>query len=144
MGIKVKSLEEIKTRYSEAASIVPSRYKRGIESTTGWKERATSDEAEDLWAAKLSEAIAAKRRKKALEGVDEGEWKRRASEIGATVIGTKMAKSVDKFAKAFAPYREALAAVDLPPRTADAMANIDNRLKKVVEALISKKKELKG
>lgn len=142
--VKVKPLDEAKKRLSEAASVIPARYKRAMQQVTGWKERATSDEAEDLWAAKLSEAISARRRKKALERVDEAEWKKRAAEIGATIIGTKIAKSVDKWAKNWAPYREALEAVELPPKTADPFANIDNRLKKVVEAMITKKKEIKG
>ena len=111
---------------------------------SGWKEKATSSEAEELWRAKLQEAIAAERRKKALEMVSEEEWKKMAKTKGANRIGVGMRAAVDKHAKRYAPYAEALKAVDLPPRTIDPMANIDNRLKPIVEALVAKKKELKG
>jgi len=143
--VKIKPLEEISKRYEEAASIVPERYKRGIQAVTGWKDAATSDKAEELWAAKLSEAISAKRRQKALSLVDEGTWKKLAIELGAARIGDGMRrKGVAKHKKNYAPYREALAALELPEKTADPMANIDNRLKAVVRTLIEKKRELKG
>jgi len=142
--VKVKPLEEIKARYKEAAGVIPARYRRAIRRVVGWKERATSDDAEALYGARLTEAIAAKRRQKALLRVDEADWKRRAEEIGGAIIGTKVAKSVDKHAEGFSPYREALEAVELPPKEVDPMVNIDNRLKAVVSALVEKKKELKG
>ena len=143
--VKIKSLDEISKRYEEAASIVPERYRRGIEATTGWKEAATSDKAEELWAAKLSEAISARRRQKALALVEESTWKKNAKEVGAARIGEGMRrKGVEKHKKNYAPYREALAALELPEKSADPMANIDSRLKAVVRTLIEKKKELKG
>ncbi|OYT52523.1 MAG: hypothetical protein B6U76_09735 [Desulfurococcales archaeon ex4484_217_2] len=143
--VKIKPLEEISKRYEESASIVPERYKRGIQAVTGWKDAATSDKAEELYAAKLSEAISAKRRQKALQLVDENTWKKNAIELGGARIGDGMRrKGVEKHKKNYAPYREALAALELPEKTADPMANIDNRLKAVVRTLIEKKKELKG
>jgi len=142
--VKIKSLDEIKRRYAESATIIPARYKRAIGEVVGWKDAATSDDAEELYAAKVSEAVTAKRRQKALLLVSEADWKARARDIGGAIIGTKVSKSVDKHAKAFAPYREAIAGVELPPKTIDPMANIDNRLKAVVSALVEKRKELKG
>jgi len=37
-----------------------------------------------------------------------------------------------------------LAALEIPERVVDPMENIDNRVKAVVEALIAKRKEVKG
>jgi len=140
--VKIKPLDKIKAAYKDAATRVPTRYKEGIAATTGWKDKAIAGEA--LWAAKMREAIAAERRRKALEAVSEEEWKKKALELGAARIGPGMAANVDKHAKNYAPYREALAGLELPPREADPMANIDNRLKAVVRTLVEKKKELKG
>jgi len=142
--VKIKPLEEIKKRYGEAATVIPERYGRAIERVTDWAEKATSEEAEALYAEKLRAAIEAKRRQKALKRVSNEEWKKRARELGKARIGEGVRKSVDKHAREFAPYHEALAGLELPPKTADPMANIDNRLKKVVETLVAKKKELKG
>lgn len=142
--VKVKPLEVVKKNYSDAANIAAERYKEGISQTSGWKEKATSSEAEELWKAKMQEAIAAERRRKALERVSESEWKEAAVKKGYSRIGQGMRAAVDKHAKNWAPYKEALEAVSLPPRSIDPMANIDNRLKPVVQALVNKKKEIKG
>ena len=53
-------------------------------------------------------------------------------------------KILEKRKKNYEPYRAALEALELPPRTADPMVNIDNRVKAVVKTLVEKKKELKG
>jgi len=143
--VKIKPLDEISKRYEEAASFVPERYKRGIQQVTDWKEKATSDSAEARFKARMSEVLAAERRKKALELVSEADWKKRAVEVGASRIGEGMRKKgVEKHKRNYAPYREALAALELPEKTTDPFANIDNRLKAVVRTLIEKKKELKG
>jgi hypothetical protein len=44
--------------------------------------------------------------------------------------------------RGFRPYREALVAVELPPKVADPMANLMNRAGAVVKALVDKKKEI--
>ncbi|MCD6422345.1 hypothetical protein J7L13_03295 [bacterium] len=142
--VKVKPLEEIAKRYAESASFVPERYARGIQTVNDWQSRATSDEAEELWKAKLQEAIAAERRKKALAHVSNEEWKSKALKLGKNRIGEGIRNAADKQKKGFAPYHEALSSLELPPKTVDPMANIDNRLKKVVETLVNKKKEIKG
>ena len=142
--VKIKPLDEIKKRYGEAATVIPERYKRAIDKVTDWKEKATSDKAEELYKEKILKAIEKERRKKALERVSNEEWKKRAKEIGGRIIGTKVRESVDKHAEAFKPYHEALAELELPDKSADPMENIDNRLKKVVETLIRKKEEIKG
>jgi len=142
--VKVKPLDVVKKNYSGAANTAAERYKESISQVSGWKERATSSEAEELWKAKIQEAIAAERRKKALEAVSESEWKDAAIKKGYSRIGQGMRAAVDKHAKNWAPYKDALEAVDLPPRSVDPMANVDNRLKPIVAALVEKKKEIKG
>jgi len=142
--VKVKPLEEIAKRYEESASVIPARYQRGVSAVTDWKSRAASPEAEELWKAKLQEAMAAERRRKSLERVSNEEWKRRATEIGAKRIGDGVRGAVDKQKRGFAPFHAALSALELPAKTADYRQNIDNRLVAVVETLVNKKKEIKG
>lgn len=55
-----------------------------------------------------------------------------------------MVESQDKWMQNSRPYFEALEGLQLPPKTADAMANIDNRLKKVVQTLQATKARIKG
>ena len=140
--VKIKPLDEMKKRYEEAATIVPSRYKRAIERVTGWKEKAASDAAEARWEAKIRDAIDKKKRKKALEKVDESEWKKKAAEVGGARIGEGMRKNVDKYTEKFKPFHEALAALELPEKSASWEENIENRLKKVVRTLVETKEKL--
>jgi len=140
--VKVKPLKEVSERYKEAARFIPARYKRAIAEKPDWKTPAL--EGQKLYEEKMSDPEVLKRRAGAIEGVSNDEWVDRALTKGAPVIGKAIELSVEKHAKKWAPFREALEAVELPPKTADAMANIDNRLKAVVSALIEKKKEITG
>ena len=141
--VKVKSLSIAKENLRKAAPMIAERNKQGVRGAE-WKENAASDDAEALWAAKVAEAAAAKRRQKAIEGVSNGEWRERAMTKGAQQISGAVAASVDKWEDNFRPYAEALEAVDLPARTADPIANVQNRVIPVVQALVDKKKEIKG
>lgn len=142
--VKVKPLETVKANYRAGATVAPARYKAAIEKVTGFISAASSDDAEALYAARIQEAISAKRRAKALSKLSDADWKTPALTKGAARIGPGMTAAVEKHAANWSPYRAALEAVVLPARTADPMANIDARVKPIVEALVSKKKELKG
>ncbi len=141
--VKVKPLDEIKKHYREGATVAPTRYKDGV-TRAAWKESAASREAEELFKAKMSEALAEERRRKAIEKLTDEDWRKPALEKGATRIGPGMTAAVDKHAARFAPFRSALEGLTLPPKSADPIANVDNRVKPVVEVLVAKKKELLG
>jgi len=136
--VKVKSLEEISNRYKEAASLVPGRYKRAVEKVTDWKERALAGQT--LYEEKLADPTIRARRAKAIEKVSNEDWRKNAADIGAKRIGEGMRAKVDKHKAKYKPFRDALAALTLPEKVADPMANIDNRLKAVVSTLIETKK----
>jgi len=139
--VKVTSAEEAKKRYEQAASIIPDRYKAGISAVVGWKEAALK--GQKLFEEQMRKEEVLKRRAGAISKLDENkDWKNRALEKGAAIIGEAIRKSVEKQAEKWAPYREALEKLTLPERSADPMANIDNRLKAVVKTLVEKRKEL--
>jgi len=142
--VKIKSAAEIDKRYKDAISRVPANYKAGVQATTHWQERAASPEAEELWKAKIAEAAAASRRQKAVSQVSNSEWQQKAANIGATRIGAGMSAGADKRTRNFEPYRSAIEGTNLPARSVDPMANIDNRVKGIVKALVDTKKSIKG
>ncbi len=142
--VKVKSAGQIDANYKAAIGRVPNAYKVGVMATSDWAEKASSSEAEDLYAAKIQEAVAAKRRQKAVSAVSNSEWQGRAANIGAARIGAGMSANADKRTRNFEPYRSAIEGVSLPPRTADPMANVDARVKPIVSALVETKKSIKG
>ena len=142
--VKIKSAGQIDANYKAAIGRVPGAYKTGVMATSDWAEKASSTEAEELYAAKIAEAVAAKRRQKAVSAVSNSEWQGRAANIGASRIGAGMSANADKRTRNFEPYRSAIEGVSLPARTADPMANVDARVKPIVSALVETKKSIKG
>ena len=142
--VKIKSSAEIAKKWEDAIGRVPAAYKSGVGRTTDWAEKASSNEAEDLWKAKIAEAAAANRRQKAVSQVSNAEWQSKAANIGSTRIGAGMTAGADKRTRNFEPYRSAIEGTSLPPRSADPMTNIDNRVKGIVSALVATKKSIKG
>ncbi|MEM3675408.1 MAG: hypothetical protein QXG08_08065 [Candidatus Methanomethyliaceae archaeon] len=136
-------VEAAKQSFEEIIPKIPDRYARKIKKAK-WKERAASEEAEKLWADKVAEAAARMRRKKRLEKVSEEEWRKAATELGGKRIGESLKIKLDKWHRNWLPYAETLKGLELPPKTADPMENIDRRTKAVVSALIKKKEELYG
>ena len=142
--VKIKSSAEIAKKWDEAIGRVPGAYKSGVTGTTDWAEKASSNEAEDLWKAKIAEAAAANRRQKAVSAVSNEDWKKAAMEKGSARIGAGMSAAKGKRTANFEPYRSAIEGVSLPAKSADPMANIDARVKPVVQALVETKKGIKG
>lgn len=142
--VKIKSSGQIDANYKAAIGRVPGAYKSGVMATTDWQEKAGSEAAESLWAAKIAEAAAAKRRQKAVSAVSNAEWQGKAASIGASRIGAGMTEGAAKRTANFEPYRSAIEGVSLPDRTADPMANVDARVKPIVSALVETKKGIKG
>lgn len=136
--VKMPSLEEISRKYKEAVPRVPEAYKKAVSGVTDWQEKAIGGQS--LYEQKMSDRDVLARRGRKLAKVSNEEWRAKAADLGAARIGAGMDKAVDKQRRGYAPYREALASVALPDRTADPMANIDNRAKAVVKALVDTKK----
>jgi hypothetical protein len=142
--VKIPSAEEISRRYKEGAGRAPSNYAAGINATTDWQAKASSDSAESNYSTGVQAAIASRKRQKAVSNVSDSEWKSKAGSLGATRIGPGMQANADKRTKNYEPIRSALASLSLPDKTTDPMTNIDQRLKKTVEAEIAASKARLG
>ncbi len=142
--VKIKAAGIIDANYKAAIGRVPGAYKAGVMATPDWADKASSPEAEALYAEKIAEAVAAKRRQKAVSAVSNSEWQGKAANVGAARIGQGMTANADKRTRNFEPYRSAIEGVSLPPRVADPMANVDARVKPIVSALVETKKGIKG
>ena len=84
----------------------------------------------------MQNAQVLRRRAVALERTSEADWKSRASNLGSVRIADGMRNGADKQTQNYEPIAQALRGVSLPDRTADPMANIDNRVKPIVRAMI--------
>lgn len=142
--VKIRPSSEIDKAYKDSIGRVPGRYKDAVGRVTDWQEKAGSDAAETLYAAKVQEAIASRRRQKATQKTSNEEWRAAASNVGAQRIGAGMQANADKRTRNFEPFRNAIEGASLPDRTADPMQNIDNRVKGMVKVLVDTKKQIKG
>ncbi|RLC86236.1 MAG: hypothetical protein DRJ03_09330 [Chloroflexi bacterium] len=139
--VRVKSVEEAKKHLEQAVSLIPDRYESGVKAAN-WKEPALA--GEDLFADMMSVVVSERRRAKGIEKTSDEDWRNRAVTKGKPIIGTRIRDALGRYASGWAPYRAAIEGVTLEPKTVDPMANIDRRVKPIVEALINKKKELLG
>lgn len=142
--VKIKPSSEIDKAYKESIGRVPGRYKDAVARVTDWQEKAGSDAAEQLYAAKVQEAIASRRRQKATQKTSNEEWRSAASTTGAARIATGMQANADKRTKNFEPFRNAIEGASLPDRVADPMQNVTNRVGGMVKVLVDTKKQIKG
>lgn len=133
--VYVPPKEQRKKAYQDSIGAVPSAYKTGVEATQGWKESAIAGQS--LYEQRMQDQSVLARRAKGLERTSDAEWKAKASQLGSQRIAAGMQAGAQKQADNYEPIAEALRGVSLTPRTADAMQNIDNRVKPIVQAAIN-------
>jgi len=105
---------------------------------------ATSEAAQKLWIAKITDPKVQERRIKNLKKVSITELHTAMREYGGENYKKGVEKKKTKWQKRVEPYFDVIESVvpTLPPKTADPMENIDNRLKAIVAALVKKKEEI--
>lgn len=135
--VRVKPIEEAKANYASGATVAPARYESAVKRVTNWQEQTTASGG--LWAEQVRRAISKGSFRKGVAKVSNAEWQSAAVEKGVPRIGFGMSQSVDIYAREWAPFRAAIEAVTLPPRTADPMRNVDQRVKPIVDALVKAK-----
>ena len=140
--VTMPSSDEIKKAYQGSISRVPQRYADKVKKVTGFVEKAKAGES--LYAQKMQEAIANRSREKGLNNITDADWQNAALNKGAARIGPGMSAAVDKQVQGYEPYRQALASVELPARTADPMANVQNRVGGVVKVMVETKRAQLG
>ncbi len=131
--VKTKGITATMDNYRGAVGRVPAAYKAGVEAATDWQANALA--ADQLYREKLQESFANNSRSRGIQRVSDAEWKRAASEKGASRIGAGMNASMAKYQQAMAEVLSVIEGVSLAPRTADPIANVDGRVKPIVQAL---------
>lgn len=121
--------------YERSIGSVPASYKAGVESTQGWQKAAM--DGQQLYEQRMQDTNVLRRRANSLAKVSDQDWKTKASAIGSQRIAAGMQAGAQKQADNYEPIAEALRGVVLTARTGDAMSNIDNRVKPIVQAAIN-------
>ena len=131
--VDTKSLDQTQKNWEDSHGRVPAAYSEGVKNAKDVIAKGIA--AEDLYAQRVQEAIASKRRAKKLAEVSDEQWRQAALDKGATRIAAGMAASKQKFNTGMAKVLSTIQGVTIAPRTSDPMANVDNRVKPIVAAL---------
>jgi len=135
---EIKSLSAIGEKWSRVTPMRVEDYKLGIQSPKrDWAEETKA--AKDNWKSGIDAAAAKNLFVKGVEKAGTGKWKEKALRKGPTRFSEGVYIARPDYEKGFAPYREAIAAVDLGPRFPKRDPRNLNRVKAVVDALIAKK-----
>ncbi|MBA7480456.1 hypothetical protein ES707_15913 [subsurface metagenome] len=139
----IRSIEHISRKW---ATVTPGRsgdYKEGVENPRkDWGVATAASEA--AYEAGVTQAIAKKRFGKGVKKAGTETWQRGAIEKGTARWGPGVIMAQDKYGRAFAPYRDAIERVTLPPRYARRDPRNLERVKAIVNALIVAKEAALG
>jgi len=139
----IRSIEHIARKF---ATVTPGRtedYRQGVENPRRDWGVATAA-AEGAYEAGVTQAIAKKRFGKGVKMAGTETWQRGAIEKGTARWGPGVTIAQDKYARNFAPYRDAIERVTLPPRFARRDPRNLERVKAIVNALIAAKEQRLG
>ena len=136
--VDTKPLAQVQKKWEGSIGRVPSAFTEGVDLAKDVIAKGVA--GEELYAVKVQEAIAAKRRAEKLAEVTDAEWKSAAKDKGAKRIGGGMTAAKMKFNKGISEVLTVIQGVEIAPRTADPIANVDNRVKPIVAALAAMKK----
>lgn len=137
--VDTKPLSEVQAKWEAGIGRAGANYKTGVTNAKNVIEKAI--EAEPLFAAKMQDAIAKGSRAKGLAKVTTEQWRAAAQEKGAARIGPGMSAAKGKFNQGIGRVLSTIQGVSLPARTTDPLANVDNRVKPIVKALVDMKEQ---
>lgn len=139
----IRSIEHIARKF---ATVTPGRtedYRAGVENPRRDWATATSA-SESAYDAGVTQAIAKKRFGKGVKRAGTASWQEGAIQKGTARWGPGVTLAQDKYARNFAPYRDAIERATLPTRYARRDPRNLERVKAVVNALIAAKEQRMG
>ncbi len=137
---EIKSLSSIRDKWVRVTPQRTEDYRLGVRSPLkDWAQETI--EAADNWKAGVDRAHAADLFKKGVTRAGTPKWQKAALEKGPGRFAEGVALAGPDFEKGYAPYREAIAALDLGPRFPRRDPRNLERVKRVVDAMIKTKLE---
>lgn len=134
----IRSIENIAKKW---AMVTPGRsedYRFGVENPRrSWATAAAA--AESAYESGVTQAIAKKRFGKGVKATGDAGWQAGAIDKGTARWGPGVTIAEPKYRAGFAPFRDAIERVTLPPRYARRDPRNLERVKAVVNALVAAK-----
>jgi len=139
----IRSIEQISKKFAQVTPGRTEDYRFGVENPRrDWATAAAS--AESAYESGVTQAIAKKRFGKGVKKAGTDTWQRGAVEKGTARWGPGVVMAQDKYARNFAPYRDAIERATLPPRYARRDPRNLERVKAIVNALSAAKEQRLG
>jgi len=135
---EIKSLSAIRDKWQRVTPGRTEDYKLGIQHPRrDWEEEAKA--GKDNWKLGVDAAHNQNLYEKGIEEAGTGKWRERALKKGPGRFAEGVYMAGPDYEKGFAPYREAIAAVDLGPRFPKRDPRNLDRVRRIVEALVARK-----
>lgn len=139
MPIKVKSAADIAAKWARVAPTRDADYKSGVaDPSVAWAKAATA--AADTYAQGVQDAIGRGAFGKGVAKAGDEKWRRKTTEVGTQRWANGIRSAEGDFEKGFAPFKEALERVELPPRAPRGDPRNIERVAMVAQALAKAKR----
>lgn len=135
---EIKSMSAIRDKWTRVTPGRVDDYKLGVQNPKrDWE--AETGAAKDTWKAGVDAAAAKGLFEKGVARAGTKKWQEKALKLGPGRFAEGVYIAGPDYEKGFAPYRNAIAAVDLGPRFPRRDPRNLERVKRVVDALIAEK-----
>lgn len=138
MAIKIASAGAIAKKWADVTPARSRQWEEAIKATGTEEYAQAAIAAAPAWEAGVMEAAA---RDGYAKGVEQNQerWKRKALAVGTARFGPGVRAAEGDQAAGFAPYREVIAAITLPPRGPRGAPGNYERVREIGEALHAKR-----
>jgi len=135
---EIRSLASIRDKWVRVTPLRQEDYKLGVENPRrDWAEEAL--DAVDIYKQGVDAAHAKGLYAKGIREAGTAKWKTHSLKKGPGRFAEGVYLAGPDYEKGFAPYREAIAAVDIGPRYPKRDPRNIERVRKIVDALVAKK-----
>jgi len=130
----IRAVDVIARKWAQVTPQRASEYAEGVRSPrSSWSREAAAAQAS--WEAGVQASIAAKTFSKGVTKAGDQTWAKGAIEKGSQRYGPGVSLAEGDYSKGFAPYRQAIAGVNLPPRFARRDPRNLLRVNAIVDAM---------
>lgn len=134
MAIDIPSMSDITRAWTAGAGAGATRYREGV-SRSGVDWEGPTKNAEQAWQQGVQEAAAAGRFGTGVDAAGNEKWRRRSIELGSARFASGIAAAASDYSSGFAPFRDVIAGLTLPPRGPRGSAGNLQRVAIITEAL---------
>jgi hypothetical protein len=134
----IKALDRINAKWQRVTAGAGAEYEEGVRNPTAdWKSETLKANAS--YKAGVQKSISLDSFAKGVDAAGTAKWQKNAIEKGPARFAQGVSLAVDAYSTGFAPYRQVISALTLPPRGPKGDASNINRVAVVAKALHDKK-----